>query len=136
MTVDGLGDVRRLAAHGIADVLDCYAVAAHDRHRGVPALVRVPVADGRAAGHLAESPVELVGPVGVAVLVDRTRGCSGAGGRPGDEGGDRYRLLGYWARGDLYRPEAHDRVHQRWGGAAGDLYSPDRSRYGRDAYAQ
>ena len=39
------------------------------RDRGVASLVGVPVADARAPGHLAEPPVELVGRIGVAVLV-------------------------------------------------------------------
>ena len=39
------------------------------RDRGVASLVGVPVADARAPGHLAEPPVELVGRMGVAVLV-------------------------------------------------------------------
>jgi len=42
--VDGLGDVGGLAAHSVADVLDRDAVAAHDRHGGMPPLVRMPVA--------------------------------------------------------------------------------------------
>jgi hypothetical protein len=34
-------------AHGVADVLDRYAVAAHDRHGGMTALVGVLAADAR-----------------------------------------------------------------------------------------
>ena len=35
--VDGLGYVGGLVAYGVADLLDWYAVAAHDRYRGAPA---------------------------------------------------------------------------------------------------
>ena len=67
--VDGLGHVGRLVANGVADLLDRDAVAAHDRHRGVPSLVGVPVADAGFPGHLAEAPVERVGGVHGPVLV-------------------------------------------------------------------
>src|SRR5215470_1070769 len=66
---DGLGDMGGLVPHGVADLLDGDAVAAHDRDRGVPSLVGVPAADAGAAGHLAEPPVELAGRIRVAVLV-------------------------------------------------------------------
>src|ERR1700749_1850810 len=36
MPVDGLGDVRGLVAHGVADLLQRHAVTAHDRHGRVP----------------------------------------------------------------------------------------------------
>jgi hypothetical protein len=56
--VDGLGDVGRLVADRVADVLDRDAVTAHDRDRGVASLVGVSVADAGLPGHLAEAPVE------------------------------------------------------------------------------
>src|SRR5579859_4082251 len=37
--VDGFGDVGRLVAHRVADLLHGYAVVAHDRHCGVPGFV-------------------------------------------------------------------------------------------------
>src|SRR3984885_3253559 len=67
--VDGLGDVGRLVADSVADVLDRDAVAAHDRDGGVAALVGVPVANARLLGHLAEVPVESTRRVHRAVLV-------------------------------------------------------------------
>src|ERR1700722_881577 len=69
MAVDGLGDVRGLVADRVADVLDRDAVVAHDGHGCVTALVSMPVTDARAAGHLAEPPVEGVTGVRGAVLV-------------------------------------------------------------------
>ncbi len=69
MAVDGLGYVRGLVAYRVADVLDRDAVAAHDRDRGVPTLVGVPVADAGLPGHLGEAPVKRVGRVHGAVLV-------------------------------------------------------------------
>ena len=48
--IDGLGDVRGLVAHRVADVLARDAVIAHDRYGGVAAFVGVPVADAGLAG--------------------------------------------------------------------------------------
>ena len=45
MAVDGPGDVGGLVAYGVANLLDWYAVAAHDRDCGVAAFVGVPVAN-------------------------------------------------------------------------------------------
>ncbi len=56
-------------AHGVADLLDRHAVAAHDRHGGMSFLVGVPAADACFSGHLGKAPGELVRRVGVAVLV-------------------------------------------------------------------
>ena len=53
-------------AHGVADVLDGDAVAAHDRDRGVAALVSVPMPDARAAGDLAN----LMGEEGLGVGIE------------------------------------------------------------------
>ena len=69
MAVDGLGDVGGFVAHCVADVLDLYAVAAHDRDGRVPTFVGMPAADSSAASYRVEAPIELVGRVGVAVLV-------------------------------------------------------------------
>ena len=70
-------------AYRVADVLDRYAVAAHDRHGGMAAFVGVPVADAGLAGHLGEAPVEGVGRVHGAVLVveDEVVGVPGFAGR-------------------------------------------------------
>ncbi len=49
VSVDSYGDVGGLVAYGVADVLDRYAVAGHDRDGGVAALVGVPVTDACAS---------------------------------------------------------------------------------------
>src|SRR5690348_8956896 len=67
--VDGLGDVGGFVADSVADLLERGAVAAHDRDRGVPALVGVPVPDAGSAGHSPEPPVESVAGVHASVLV-------------------------------------------------------------------
>jgi hypothetical protein len=56
VAVDGLGDGGGLVADRVADLLDRYAVAAHDRDRGVAAFVGVPLASAGLPGHLAEAP--------------------------------------------------------------------------------
>jgi hypothetical protein len=58
-------------------------VVAHDRDGGVTSLVGVPVADARSLGHLAESPVERVLGVRMAVLVAEHE----VGAVPGGAGG-------------------------------------------------
>jgi hypothetical protein len=51
VSVDGLGDVGGLVAHGVADVLQRHAVAAHDRHGGVASLMGMPaMTPGEVAG--------------------------------------------------------------------------------------
>src|SRR6266566_244577 len=69
VSVDGLGHMGGLVAHGVADLLERDAIAAHDRHRGVTSLMSVPVPDAGPPGHLAEPPVERVARVHAAVLV-------------------------------------------------------------------
>src|SRR5579859_6518794 len=69
VAVDGLGHVGGLVTDGVADLLERDAVGAHDRYRGVPAFVGMPVADACSLGHLAEPPVERVAGVHVPVLV-------------------------------------------------------------------
>ncbi len=69
LAVYDFGHMGGRVAHGVADLLDWHAVLAHDRHGRVPGLVGVPVADARAAGDLAESPVERVAGVRATILV-------------------------------------------------------------------
>lgn len=98
--VDGLGDdVGGLVADGVADVLDGYAVAAHDRDSGVATLVDMPVAGACISGHLGEAPVERVGRVGRAVLVAEHE----VGGVPGVAGFAAFAVLP-----DLVRLERDD----------------------------
>src|SRR5450759_2991609 len=70
--VDGLGDVRGLVAHRVADVLDRDTVDAHDRHGGVTTLVSMPVTDAGLTGDPAEPPVERVAGVRGAVYRFKT----------------------------------------------------------------
>src|SRR5579859_5366703 len=93
--VDGFGDVGRLVAHRVADLLHGYAVVAHDRHCGVPGFVGVPVAEAGTAGDLGESPVEVV-----------------AGSEPG--GADRQALPGVRRHLRRHRqaPREEDRHHR------------------------
>ena len=91
MPVDGLGHVGGLVTDGVADLLEWDAVAAHDRDRGVPALVGVPVADSGPPGHPPEPPVEGVAGVHAAVLVAEDEVAV----LPGGTGGQPFGSLGF-----------------------------------------
>ena len=71
--------------YGVADFLERDAVAAHDRERGVPALVGVPVAGACSPGHLPNRQLR-ASLVYMAVLVAEDE----AGVLPGRAGGQPF----------------------------------------------
>jgi hypothetical protein len=80
--LDGLGDVGGLVAHGVGDVLDRDAVAAHDRYRGVSAFVRCAEA-AIAAAAASRSPLAALRALAFAL---RALSCGVSAAWPGPSG--------------------------------------------------